>query len=165
LTVICCLGCVVEASIIIPACSITTKAEQFFVEDSAGCHIQGANVWYRPNDIHRSFLRGRLGAVGSEASLDGRVGLAGSAGNLPHDSFEILIRRHGLASRPRNDDPQRPRPRAGCLKSATDEDMLPFASISAIRLGRIEEGQACGPARAKFLILSWMAVNLVSRAC
>jgi hypothetical protein len=34
--------------------------------------------------------------------------------------------------------------RQACLIPATDEDMLPFTSINAILLGRIEEGQACG---------------------
>jgi hypothetical protein len=41
---------------------------------------------------------------------------------------------------------------------ATDEDMLPFAPINAIRLGRIEEGQACGPADGS-VDLSRKAVN------
>jgi hypothetical protein len=34
--------------------------------------------------------------------------------------------------------------RQACLIPATDEDILPFAPINAIRLGRIEEGQARG---------------------
>jgi hypothetical protein len=76
--------------------------------------------------------------------LNGRVGLSGSACGLPHDSLEIFSGRHGHASRPRDEDPQRLHPKAGCLIPATDEDMLPFAPINAIRLGRIEEGLARG---------------------
>jgi hypothetical protein len=48
--------------------------------------------------------------------LKGRVGLTGSAGSIPHDSSVIFIGCHGHASRPRDRDPQRLRPRAGCLK-------------------------------------------------
>ena len=76
--------------------------------------------------------------------MNGRVGLSGSACGLPHDSLEIFISRHRHASRLRDKDPQRLHPKAGCLIPATDKDILPFALINAIRLGRIEEGQARG---------------------
>ena len=120
------------------------EAQYTLIEGTACWHIQRTNVWYGTNDVHRSSLRGRFSAVVSEASLNGRVGLSGSAGSLPHDSFEIFFGRHWHASRPRDKDPQRLHPKAGCLIPATDEDMLPFAPINAIRLGRIEEGQARG---------------------
>ena len=76
--------------------------------------------------------------------MNGRVGLSGSACGLPHDSLEIFISRHRHASRLRDKDPRRLHPKAGCLIPATDKDILPFASVSAIQLGRIEEGQARG---------------------
>jgi hypothetical protein len=47
--------------------------------------------------------------------LDGRVGLSSFACSFPHDSLEILISCHGHASHPRDEDPQRLHPRAGCL--------------------------------------------------
>lgn len=43
--------------------------------------------------------------------------------------------------------------RQACLIPATDEDMLPFAPISAIRLGRIEEGLARGLAVSIVVLL------------
>jgi hypothetical protein len=102
------------------------EAQYTFIKGAARWHIQRTNVWYGTNDVHRVSLCRRLRAVGSEASLNGRIGLAGSAGSLPHDSFEIFIGRHGHASRSRDKDPQRPRPRAGCLKSGDRRGSAPL---------------------------------------
>jgi hypothetical protein len=82
--------------------------------------------------------------------------LFGSACGLPHDSLEISIYRHRHASRLRDKDPQRLHPKAGCLIPATDEDMLPFVPMNAIRLG--------GSKKDKRVVSLWGSVGLLRKA-
>ena len=67
--------------------------------------------------------------MGSEASLNDRVGLAREPRFGTDNALEVFVGRHSAASRPWTEIPSLPTRGRDANQMAADEDMLPFAPM------------------------------------